>query len=471
MLSTMWKGATDRIALSVIVLLVGVGQAVAQLPPPPDPGGPTSAEPRLHVEKRNQDLGTYYAGEDRVIVWLLENQGGSDIEIERTAASCGCTVVDLPADQQRIAPGAQLELRAKFDSTGRRDKQRKTVTIFSNDPAEPKLVLSFEADLKPPYDITPSSALMLQQMRRGDQARQTVEVFPGQPQGSVEVTGVTFTDGAPLQYTVQPVSVRGQDGQQITLQVQPDAALGLVSTGVEVALRAQVPALGGGEAGKMVTLDRVHKLVLRAEIVGDIMVTPRVIDATRRRLLRGQSLEPIRLTSTDKRPFQVLAATGGSLLDLVVTEAERSIPGTSYQITPRLREDVPTGPFGVLIELQTSSIDQPVVTVPVYGMVAPIVEVDPPIVLLQADGTPMGARRRVRLMADARERLDVTAFGSPSPRCASPSRRGPTRVGRTWRTTSWSSRRTRQPPWGPARTRPRLTCRRICPARSRSPCR
>jgi hypothetical protein len=61
-----------------------------------------------------------------------------------------------------------------------------------------------------------------------------------------------------------------------------------------------------------------------------------------------------------------------------------------------------------MLEVRTSSLDQPVVRVPVFGIVAAPIEIDPPIVLLRQDGTDVGARRRVRLQVPPQVKLEVS---------------------------------------------------------------
>ena len=50
--------------------------------------------------------------------------------IERVQPGCGCTVADYP--KQAIAPGAESEVTAEFDSKGKEGLQKKNITVFAN---------------------------------------------------------------------------------------------------------------------------------------------------------------------------------------------------------------------------------------------------------------------------------------------------------------------------------------------------
>ena len=71
----------------------------AQLPPrPADVDRDADPQPQLYVAQRSLDLGEVLEGDKVTITWQLENRGSADLVIDRTAASCGCTVVQLADD-------------------------------------------------------------------------------------------------------------------------------------------------------------------------------------------------------------------------------------------------------------------------------------------------------------------------------------------------------------------------------------
>lgn len=85
-------------------------------------------------------------GEKLTVKYTFKNTGGTDLIIEDVRASCGCTATS-PKDKI-IAPGASSEISATFDSRGRMGKQRKTITVRSNDPVNGSVILRLEADVE-----------------------------------------------------------------------------------------------------------------------------------------------------------------------------------------------------------------------------------------------------------------------------------------------------------------------------------
>jgi hypothetical protein len=57
------------------------------------------------------------------------------LNIRETRANCGCTV--SAPEKDTLAPGESSKISVTFNSNGRRGRQQKMVTIFSNDPKAP----------------------------------------------------------------------------------------------------------------------------------------------------------------------------------------------------------------------------------------------------------------------------------------------------------------------------------------------
>jgi len=90
------------------------------------------------------------------------------------------------------------------------------------------------------------------------------------------------------------------------------------------------------------------------------------------------------------------------VLAVSVSPGRKPKPGSDYLVEVSIRENALPGPFGALLRITTDSLDQPVVEVPVFGIVAPRIEIEPTTVLLRKDGTQAGSHRRLRLRtADA----------------------------------------------------------------------
>ncbi len=376
------------------IVLSGASTTLAQLPPVPQEAETTVVKgPQAHVAKRLVDLGTILEGDKTDVRWLLQNRGKSDLIIRGTRSSCGCAVVKLKDDQKVIPPGEILEFVVTFDSSGRRGIQNKSVTILTNDPAEPELKLTFKANMQYLYEIQPSAAIVnLRAVRRGETVRRTIDIYPGPSRRSVRVIGIELPEWSPLSFKPEPFEAGKGTGQRLRMTVSNDVSLGALRT--KATLKLNIDGL-----------ERKRDVSIRGEVVGDLTWHPRVIDTTRQPTLPGKRLAPITIRSTDKVQFDILEAAAEPYFDVTFEQTKKGTQGTQYSVLLTLRKDVPKGPFGTMLEAKTNSLDQPLVRVPVFGIVPEPIEVEPPIILLRQDGTPAGTERRVKVQAPPQHSL------------------------------------------------------------------
>ncbi len=336
------------------------------------------------------------------VAWTIENRGAADLIIDRTGAACGCTVVKLRDEDKVIRPGATLNLQVEFNTTGRFGEQNKTIEVFSNDPLEPQLKLGFQSQVEQLYHADPTSVVNLRVLRRGETAKKPLEMVPVAGRGDLTITQVEVESGASFEARFEPYEKGGLKGAKVFFTVSDSASLGPLAGSTTVKLR-----VGDVEREKVFSV--------RGEVVGDLTWLPKVIDATRQASLAGKSLAPLTVSSTDERPFRILEASGGPMLAVTVGPGRKPKPGTEYLIQVAVSESAPPGPFGTSLRIVTDSLDQPVVEVPVFGIVAPKVEIEPSTVLLRKDGIEAGSRRRLRIKTADASPLHVQSVECDSP--------------------------------------------------------
>ena len=95
--------------------------------------------PNISFEDKIFDFGTINRGDVIEHVFKFTNTGKSDLIIRKTKASCGCTVVN--PSKNIIKPGETAELKVKFNSAGKRNKQNKSITVITNSPNNAQVVL------------------------------------------------------------------------------------------------------------------------------------------------------------------------------------------------------------------------------------------------------------------------------------------------------------------------------------------
>jgi len=284
-------------------------------------------------------------------------------------------------------------LKATFDSTGRRDAQNKAITVFSNDPVEPELKLQFKVEIETLVEMEPEGLVNLRQVRRGDHVFKGVDFTPGGSQKSVTVVRVQPDDDFPVKWEVEPLPTNHGTGARMRFVIPDTVALGPVNSMVRVTLSVD-------------GVEREKDVALRGEVVGELVWTPKIIDATRQLSNPGKKLAPVILSSTRTVPFKIERVEAGPILDAAFEDMKKGA-GTEYSMTVTIRSDAPAGPFAATLRIHTDVPDQPVVEIPVFAVVPQPIDVEPAVILLRDDGTPAGRRRHVKLQAPTNEELNI----------------------------------------------------------------
>lgn len=107
--------------------------------------------PQMSFKEMNKDFGKVKEGETINHEFIFTNTGQSDLIIRKIKASCGCTTVNPKVTV--IKPGQSSSLSASFRTSGFTGRQSKSITVITNDPKSPTLMLrlsgTVEAENKP----------------------------------------------------------------------------------------------------------------------------------------------------------------------------------------------------------------------------------------------------------------------------------------------------------------------------------
>jgi hypothetical protein len=115
---------------------------------------PTTAQPKLELQGGSKfNLGSVYRGAMAERHITLKNIGTDTLIISRVDVSCGCTGTIVSNDH--IAPGDTGSLLITFNSKNFRGAVHKTVTVNSNDPAQPQILIQFEGTVVENVVVTP----------------------------------------------------------------------------------------------------------------------------------------------------------------------------------------------------------------------------------------------------------------------------------------------------------------------------
>ena len=116
--------------MSSVVFLFQPQQANAQ-----DTTAKKVSGPLLKFADTKQNFGFVRETEMVQLIYKYENKGNAPVLISEVKVACGCTVVTYP---KMIKPGEKGVFKVNFDTTGKLDRQDRTVTIISNSANSPQ---------------------------------------------------------------------------------------------------------------------------------------------------------------------------------------------------------------------------------------------------------------------------------------------------------------------------------------------
>ncbi len=94
--------------------------------------------PIVSFNRVEYDFGTVKEGDIVETSFIVTNTGKSDLVITKAQSTCGCTVPVWPKGP--IAPGESGEVKVKFNTNGKPNRQSKSVTLYTNTAAGREVV-------------------------------------------------------------------------------------------------------------------------------------------------------------------------------------------------------------------------------------------------------------------------------------------------------------------------------------------
>ena len=154
----------------------------------------------------------------------LHNAGTLSLEIRDVHASCGCTAVK--PSQNVIPPGGDATIHARLDLRGRNGPQQKTITVTSNDPDTPTMILQLKGTAVQVLRAEPSSLFF---GRVGADAVRNRDFEVISSRGPIQVVNTRADNPA---FIITPLAPEaGTDGtrQRFNLALAPDLPEGNIN--------------------------------------------------------------------------------------------------------------------------------------------------------------------------------------------------------------------------------------------------
>jgi len=111
------------------------------------------AHAQLKFEQTEIELKPTLTDENAVAHFKYKNTGSKPIHINSVNTSCGCTVATLKSND--VPVGESGEITATLTIANRTGMQHKTITVSTDDTAQPQTILTLKANIPTLLDIQP----------------------------------------------------------------------------------------------------------------------------------------------------------------------------------------------------------------------------------------------------------------------------------------------------------------------------
>jgi len=110
-------------------------------------GSTPETTPKISVDANQHNFGTVKEGS--VLTWDLgiKSTGDATLEVSDVQISCGCTAALLSND--KLKPGESGKIKIELDTKGMKGQKSRTIAIVSNDPFNPRMVITLFVNVEP----------------------------------------------------------------------------------------------------------------------------------------------------------------------------------------------------------------------------------------------------------------------------------------------------------------------------------
>lgn len=149
-----------------------------------------TAAPQAVVSEKAFEFKEALEGDVVTHAYTIENRGTAPLDVINVRTSCGCTTAQRP---KTIAPGEKDEIVVKGNTRGYGGMTfGKTITVTTNDPDQPNIVLTFKGQVARFARIDPRGINLRGTVGEALQAEATITPEPGYP---FKITELVLKDG------------------------------------------------------------------------------------------------------------------------------------------------------------------------------------------------------------------------------------------------------------------------------------
>ena len=304
-------------------------------------------KPEIFFANPDFNFGKIYKGNKVEHVFKFKNQGNDTLEIKKVKPSCGCTAVML--SNNTILPGNTGEVKATFNSGNYRGNVKKTIAVLSNDPDTPSHKLTISGKIIEEISIKPRN-INFGSIRVDNQSDKTVKVsIKSQSGPDFKITKATSSK--PF---VEASATADQKGEYtIVAKLKDYNKIGRFSGKIFLNTNS--------------TKQPQSSIVFYGVVEGDITINQRKIYFGT--VPDGREITKKLFVKINKSDVKILSTKiSPDYLSVNIDERyEQRNPHCLIEI--KLHKEAPIGKINGLLALNTNSKEQPVINIPITGVV------------------------------------------------------------------------------------------------------
>lgn len=105
-----------------------------------------SEGPKAQFNHLQHNFGKVKEGGVYEHTFTFSNSGSRLLQIKDVKSSCGCAVASI--SQKELKPGESATLKVELDTSKRKGRMSRTLTVITNDPNEPNKILTLYAEVE-----------------------------------------------------------------------------------------------------------------------------------------------------------------------------------------------------------------------------------------------------------------------------------------------------------------------------------
>ncbi len=276
--------------LSLIVTGLLTGGVVGGQEPVPVPT--SQPVPHLEVTPTEMRFGELWQGDPAKGEFTIKNTGQAPLTVD-VKTSCGCTTPTRP--KSPLAPGESDTLTITYDTAHRPGAAHQTVTVTTNDPVRPDVIIPVVGSVKPLYELVIT----------GTEKKSNTLSFGKLYTDSADVRGLTILNRYNEKVTFK--LKEGVDGGAYAIELKE------VEPGMRYELTARTkPPLAVGDArGRVVIETGVARLPEFEILIFGAVQPPIALEPSRLLAPKNAPTEVrqvVRALSASRHPVKVLSA-------------------------------------------------------------------------------------------------------------------------------------------------------------------